>query len=76
MRQYAWLELHKGLWYLLTDVRAGPLEASRKWMEKERALTELAAEGWEISGPYPEDPGSRQKVERRFHGYALVRVVH
>jgi len=76
MRQYAWLELHKGLWYLLTDVRAGPLEASRKWMEKERALTELAAEGWEISGPYPEDLGVAQKVERGFMGTRWSAVVH
>jgi len=48
MRSYAWLELQK-IWYLLTDVRL-VLLSSRKWMEKERALTELAAEGWEISG--------------------------
>ena len=52
MHQYAWLELHEGMWHLLTDVRSKHNEVSRKWVDKDIAITELMQEGWTITGPY------------------------
>jgi hypothetical protein len=53
MHQYAWLELHEGMWHLLTDVRSKHNEVSRKWVDKDIAITELIQDGWSITGPYP-----------------------
>jgi hypothetical protein len=51
-------------------------ELARKWVDKDVALSTLAKEGREISGPYPKRFPIRKKPRERFYGYGLRRVVH
>jgi hypothetical protein len=76
MRQYAWLELDKGMWCLLTDIKNDPNESMRRWADKNAAIAELKDEGWTITGPYTKRCGGKQHPERRFHGYGLMRTIH
>ena len=73
MHQYAWLEFHCGKWHLLTGKQTDPV---RIWMDRYAALSALAEEGWEISGPYPKRFPIRKHPRERFYGYGLTRVVH
>lgn len=74
--RYAWLEFHRGVWLLLTDDKKKPAESARTWMDKEAALSQLAAEGWTISGPYPRSGKLAWSSKTRFYGFALTRVIH
>ena len=73
---YAWLESHGGVWHLLTHVCSDRAEAARIWADRDEALSDLAAEGWTIAGPYPETVKIGRQRELRFCGYALTRTVH
>jgi hypothetical protein len=75
-QQIAWLELHGGMWHLLTDVREESVNGSRKWADKKAAISELSEEGWKISGPYPNRLSRKLNLGDRFHGYALMRSIH
>jgi len=74
--QYAWLELDRGMWHLLTDVHAEPQAAKRKWADRDAAFAELKEEGWEITGPYPGRLPIKIKTNLRFYGYGLIRTLH
>lgn len=74
--RYAWLEFHRGIWLLLTDEEKVPATGDRKWMDKDAALSDLAAEGWMISGPFPRRQKVRNDSRRRFYGFALIRTIH
>jgi hypothetical protein len=76
MRQYAWLEMDRGMWCLLTDEEENPDEPLRKWADKNAAFAELEDEGWTITGPYPKQDESRQNPRQQFHGYGLMRTIH
>ncbi len=69
--EYAWLELDGGIWRLLTG---NAEDSPRAWADKDIALSTLAQEGWQISGPFPELYAGRDP-RSRFFGYALTRVV-
>jgi hypothetical protein len=73
MRQYAWLDFYRGKWHLLTGEHTDPV---RIWVEKQAALSALAEEGCEISGPYPKRFPIKKKPRERFYGYGSMRVVH
>ena len=73
MRPYAWLEFHRGKWHLLTGKQNDPV---RIWVDKPVALSTLAEEGWEISGPYPKRFPIKKRPRERFYGYGLMRIVH
>jgi hypothetical protein len=75
MRQFAWLELHKGTWYLLTDIREETIQASRKWTDKDTAISELIEEGWEISGPYPNKLSIMLNLGNKYRGFGLIRTI-
>jgi hypothetical protein len=76
MRQYAWLELNEGRWHLLTDVREKPCLENRNWPDTDAALTELEAEGWIISGYYPNERSERLGLGNKYQGYGLMRTIH
>ena len=59
-------------WHLATS---NPRDPIRQWIDKQTALSELAAECWTISGPYPKRAGFKADLRQRFHGYALTRIV-
>jgi hypothetical protein len=73
MRQVAWLDFYRGKWRLVTG---NPEEPNRKWEDKVAALSDLANEGWIISGPYPKRQKSNRDSRLRFLGFALKRMVH
>lgn len=75
MRQYAWLELHKGMWHLLTDIKSESVSASRKWTDRDAAILELKEEGWTISGQYPNQLSDRLNLGDKYQGYALLRIL-
>jgi hypothetical protein len=73
MHQYAWLDFYGECWHLVTgDVH----DDHRKWTGRESALSELAAEGWMISGPYGKPPTIKHDANRHFYGYGLMRTIH
>jgi hypothetical protein len=74
--RYAWLEFHRGVWLLLTDDKNEPAEAARTWIDRKTALSDLVAEGWTISGPFPRRMTVEMDSKRRFYGFALTRTVH
>ena len=76
MRQFAWLELYRGMWYLLTDVASETASASRKWIDKDAALTELEEEDWIISGPYPNQLSKKLNLGNKYKGYGQIRTIH
>ncbi len=76
MPQYAWLELHEGLWHLITDLKAKPSQASRNWPDKDVAMAELGEEGWRISDPYQNKLSKRLGLDQRLQGWGLIRTVH
>jgi len=57
-------------------MESNPLDPVRQWIDEERALSDLAGEGCNISGLYPTKPDVSVKRWRIFQGYALERVVH
>jgi len=73
MPQYAWLELHGGMWNLLTDKSK---DAARKWVYKNIALAVPKDEGLVVSGPYPKRLAVKETPRERFYGYGLMRTVH
>jgi hypothetical protein len=75
MRQFAWLESYKGMWYLLTDIKSETVEASRKWADKQEAISELTEEGWTISGQYPNELSEKLNLGNKYQGYALLRTI-
>jgi hypothetical protein len=76
MPQYAWPELDRGMWHLLTDVRSKPNEASRKGPDRNVALEELQQEGWTITGPYANRISINLKINQKVYGYGLVSTMH
>lgn len=76
MPQYAWLELYRGKWYLVTGVKDEPVQAGRNWIDKEKAFAELSDEGWKITGPYPNGISIKLDLRKQFYGYSLIRTVH
>jgi hypothetical protein len=73
IRQLAWLDFHRGEWHLITG---NPRDPIRQWMDKEKALSDLAGEGWNINGPFPKKPDLSVKAWGPFQGYSLERIVH
>ena len=73
IRQLAWLDFYRGRWHLITGNLRDPI---RRWAEIDSALSDLADEGWNISGPYPKKPGASVKSWGLFQGYALEMIVH
>jgi hypothetical protein len=45
-------------------------------MDKENALSDLAGEGWTISGSYPKQPPGKQQPKQGFRGYGLMRTMN
>lgn len=76
MRRYAWLELDKGMWHLLTHLDADAGESTRQWTDEQRALEDLTEEGWTIVRPYPEMLPIWQDQGERLVGYGLTRTLH
>ncbi len=74
--RYAWLEFHRGTWILLTDDESERTEAVRRWIDRETALSELAGEGWTISGPFPSRESRAGDSTSGFYGFALTRTIH
>jgi hypothetical protein len=74
--RYAWLEFHRGIWLLLTDDKSEPVEAAQRWIDEGMALSELSAEGWMISGPFPKRREVAFDSSRKFYGLALTRTIH
>jgi len=73
MRQYAWLDFHGGCWHLITGNANDP---GRKWAHRDRALSDLEAEGWMVEGPNGKQPTMRHEANRHFYGYGLKRTIH
>jgi|WetSurMetagenome_2_1015567.scaffolds.fasta_scaffold117438_3 hypothetical protein len=76
MRQYAWLEIHKGIWYMVTDIASPSTSSGRMWIDKETAITELTEEGWIISGKYPNQLSRQLHLGNKYRGYGLMRTIH
>ena len=75
-QQFAWLELHKGRWYLLTDIQREAVSARRKWTDQNAAISELMEEGWTISGFYPNELSKQLNLGDKYQGYLLIRTIH
>jgi hypothetical protein len=75
-RQYAWLERCEGSWYLFTNIRDDSVNTSRKWQDRDQAMTELIQEGWIVLCPYPNDLSNKPDLESIYQGYALIRALH
>ena len=75
-RQFAWLELYKGMWHLLTDIKSESVDASQKWTDRDVAITELLAEGWTISGQYPNWLSDKLDLGNKYQGFGLMRTIH
>ena len=73
MKQLAWLDFYRGRWHLATSNIRDPI---RRWTDKETALSELANEGWTISGPHPRQLSVKRLQGKGFYGFALTRMVH
>ncbi len=73
--RYAWLEFRRGFWLMLTDQKNEPNEAARIWTNEKAALSELAADGWTISGPHPRRMSADVDPSLRFRGFCLTRMI-
>jgi len=71
MNRYAWLEFNGGTWRLLTG---NPENPSRSWADRRLALSELAEEGWKISGPFPKRLGLDSTSNESLPGFILSRA--
>ncbi len=76
MRQYAWLETHRGMWYMVTDIASKTANSNRMWIDKNTAISELSEEGWEISGQYPNQLSQKLNLGNKYRGFGLIRTVH
>ena len=76
MRQYAWLELNDRIWYLITDIAADTLNASRAWIGRDAAIADLEEEGWIVVGQYPNQLSEKLRLGNKYRGYALTRTIH
>jgi hypothetical protein len=72
MNRYAWLEFNGRTWHLLTS---NPENAPRSWDDKGSALSDLAEEGWRISGPFPKRQGLDPTSNQSSYGFILSRAV-
>ncbi len=61
---------------MLTNGKNELAEAARTLMNRRDALSELAREGWMISGPFPRRGNFVLDLKQRFYGFALSRTVH
>lgn len=75
MHRFAWLELDEGMWHLLTHLAAEPAASTRRWSDRQHALTELMEEGWTVVRPYPQELTMKGTGESVF-GYGLTRTIH
>jgi hypothetical protein len=73
MHQYAWLDFHGIHWRLITG---NANDRFRKRTNRDRALSDLTAEGWIVNGPHGRRPTMKHSANRHFYGYALKRTVH
>jgi hypothetical protein len=73
MKPLAWLGFYREKWHLMTSKLSDPV---RQWIDKETALSDLAGEGWSISGPNSEILNTRTKSGERFSEYELNRIVY
>jgi hypothetical protein len=76
MRQFAWLELYKGMWYLVVDIASPSTCSSRIWIDKNVAITELEEEGWAVTGQYPNRLSQKLNLGSKYRGYGLIRTIH
>ncbi len=72
MHQNAWLDFYRGKWHLLTGSHTDPV---RIWVDKEAALSTLAGEGWEISGPHQNELSGKLGLGDKNQGYVLMRTI-
>jgi hypothetical protein len=75
LMQHAWLEYDTGFWLLFTEGQNKGEGTVRTWMDKTAALSELAGEGWTISGQNPKRHRSRVHPGFTFLGYTLLRTI-
>jgi hypothetical protein len=73
MRQIAWLDFHGGCWRLVTGNANDP---DRRWAHRDKAFSDLTAEGRMIDGPHGKQPTMRHVTNRHFYGYGLMRTIH
>ncbi len=72
MCRYAWLEFDGGMWHLVKDLCADPGESTRRWSDRECALTDLIEEGWTVVRPYSARLPMGENKDG-ITGYGLVR---
>ena len=72
MYRYAWLEFDGGMWHLVKDLFADPGKSTRRWSDRECALTDLMEEGWTVVRPYSSKPAMGEN-QGGISGYGLVR---
>jgi hypothetical protein len=72
MYRYAWLEFDGGMWHFVKDLCADPGESTRRWSERECALTDLMEEGWTVVRPYSAKLPMGENKDG-IAGYGLVR---
>ena len=73
MKQLAWLDFHRGEWRFITG---NPWDPIRQWADEETALSDLAGEGWDISGLYRKRLPAERRTRQMFYGYGLTRTIH
>ena len=66
--EYAWLAKNKEYWSFYAE---NSKKKNRQWENRERALKELAKEGWSITTVYYEEGPEKQCC-----AYGMVRHVH
>jgi hypothetical protein len=76
MREYAWLELYKGMWHLITDLRAKPGMSGRNWPNVDAAIAELGEEGWKVSESYQNRLAEKLDLTKKVQGFALKRTIN
>jgi hypothetical protein len=59
------------MWHFLTNLFSDPAKSTRRWPNKQRALEELAREGWTMLYPYPEH-GPMQMRAHSTSGFGLM----
>ena len=72
MYRYAWLEFDGGMWHLVKDLFADPGKSTRRWSDRECALTDLMEEGWTVVRPYSSKLPMGEN-QGGISGYGLVR---
>ena len=75
MNRYAWLEFDGGMWHFVKNLCAVPSESTRRWSDKDCALTDLTGEGWTVVRPYSANRPAGENGENKnaISGYGLVR---